>query len=319
MRSIVFLLTLYSTVLFAEAKKLEPVKTPEPQKLEVKKQESAKGLEMPSEEVNKPAPSANATQKTEPQISSATKGPKATVLKWDKKRDRIAITDDPSRQWARKDSVCIYRLGRAIACGRVIAVGIQGAVVQLLNHAAAVKPGDEAHYFEPEKKIPQITDDEVSSESLMESNPLKYGFSLGAMLGLDLIYPVMNFYIAVSPNVSIGIQPAYLKKTGELVTNTLSGYGGALTVNYYGDQYFRGLWLELGSGFYHISTEQTGIAETINAPFVFGLIGWHEDWAHGLNLGAGIGARFLSPLQVTTDPTYHSLHPIAHVEAGFSF
>lgn len=306
-----FVMSLFVFSIFAEQTESELQKKTSAQKTSATKTTSetpandTQRLEMPKESTT--------------ETTSSSKKQRAQVLKWDKRRDRIAITDDSVHSWARKDSVCVFRTGRAIACGKVIAVGIKGAVVQLLNHAAAVKPGDEAHYYEPEKKIPEISDDEVSADNLMESNPLKYSVTIGGFIGLDLLYPVLNFYIAVSPNVAIGIQPTYIKKTGDVLTSTLSGYGGALTVSYFGDQYFRGMWLELGSGFYHLTAEQSGVQETINAPLVFGLIGWHEDWAHGLNLGAGIGARFLSPLQVTTDPTYHSLHPMAQVELGFSF
>lgn len=247
---------------------------------------------------------------------------RSTVTKFDKRRHRVSISDDPYHTWQRKDSVCIFRGTRAMACGKVIAVGIKGAVVQITQHssAGAVKPGDEARYFEPEKKMPEITDEELASETLMEGKPYSYNITLGYNLSLDIMYPIIHFYWSVSPEIAIGLSPGYISKTGSTPDSKLSGYGGMLTASYFGDEYFRGMWLMLGSGFYHMTASNASITEQSNYPLLQFTVGWREDWAHGLNVAAAIGGRFLSPLNATIpEVAYPSLHPIALLEVGISF
>lgn len=268
-----------------------------------------------AESTSMPAP------KVVPKPAEAThQGLKGEVLKVDKRRDRISISDAPNHTWSRKDTVCVQRETRTLACGKVIAVGIKGAVVQLTSHSAMVKPGDEATFIPPDSNVPQITDEQLSSEELMEERPYKFNVALGYTLSLDFFYPVAHFYWNVSPKIAIGLMPAYLSKTGDTVTDTVKGYGGQLTVNYCADGFFRGFWVHFGTGFYRLEASNGALTETLNAPVVTTLIGWREDWAHGLNVGAGLGGRFLSPLSgLITGVSYRSLYPMALVEVGFSF
>lgn len=266
---------------------------------------------------------------TEPKLDEPVKaaggeaagGKRSIVNKVDKRRNRVSITDDSYHTWAKKDSVCVYRQTRAIACGKVIALGISGAVIQLTqHHAAAIKPGDEARYFEPDKKMPEISDDQLMAENILDAKPYQYNIVAGYNISIDLMYPMLHFYYSVAPNVAIGLNPVYIKKTGSVVGSELKGFGGMLTAHYFSDEYFRGLWLQLGSGFYHLTGKNATIEESSNFPIVQFTVGWREDWAHGLNIAAAVGGRFLSPLTKSIpEVQYPSLHPLAVVEVGVSF
>lgn len=258
----------------------------------------------------------------EPAFKGAEGQVRAQVLKFDKRRHRASISDDPYHTWQRKDSVCIFRGTRAMACGKVIAVGIKGAVVQITQHTSqgAVKPGDEARYYEPEKKMPEITDEELASETLMEGKPYSYNIDVGYNLSLNIMHPIVGFYWCVAPEIAVGLMPTYISKTGTTVDSKLSGFGGMLTASYFGDEYFRGLWLMLGSGFYHLSATNGTLTEATNYPVVQFTVGWREDWAHGLNVAAALGGRFLSPLSADMpEISYPSLAPIALIQVGISF
>ena len=278
----------------------------------------------PAAAVNAPAAAKDmvATPAVEPAFKGAEGQTRSTVIKFDKRRHRASINDDPYHTWQRKDSVCIFRGTRAMACGKVIAVGIKGAVVQITQQTSqgAVKPGDEARYYEPEKKMPEITDEELASETLMEGKPYTYNVTLGYSLSLDIMFPVAHFYWSVSPTIAIGIQPAYISKTGTTADSKLSGFGGMLTASYFGDEHFRGMWIMLGSGFYRLSANNATLTEQTNYPILQGTFGWREDWAHGLNVAAAAGIRFLSPLTaVIPEVAYPSIAPIVLLEVGISF
>ncbi len=283
-----------------------------PKPPEIPKADDSKPSDATKPDVQPTELSKKDSPKSKPEVSE--------VQKYDKRRDRIAISDDPNHPWAKKDQTCVYRHNRALACGKVIAVGIKGAVVQLQPHAASLKAGDEVRYIPPDKNIPQITDEQLETEHILEAKPFTYNAALGYSLSLDLRYPIGHFYWSVSPLIAIGIQPAYLKVGGSNDASSLKGFGALLTVNYFSQEYFRGLWAQLGSGFYRLSATNGTLEEKINAPMLTVTGGWREDWAHGLNLGASLGLRFLSPLSGTiTEVKYSTIHVIALVEIGFSF
>lgn len=306
-------LVLFSLALFAESpvKPTEVSKPAPPPNLKI---------ELPKEDVPKAPSSSDSPIATTP--PAPTSAPKRSIVnRVDKRRNRVSVTDDSLHAWTKKDSVCIYRHTRAIACGKVIALGISGAVIQLTqHHAAAIKPGDEARYFEPDKKMPDISDEQLLAENILDAKPYTYNLVAGYHLSIDLMFPMLHFYYSVAPNVAIGINPAYIKKTGSIAGSEIKGFGGMLTAHYFSDEFFRGLWLQLGSGFYHLTAKNATTEETGNFPIVEFTVGWREDWAHGLNIAAAIGGRFLSGLTKTIpEVNYPSLHPIAIVEVGVSF
>lgn len=318
LRSIIFLLFfIYSNLAFSENKTKVENGVP----TDIEAQTPSDGGKIQVSEVDKNIKT-DETKKNDLKPSTGTEVQKtySEVVKVDKRRDRVSITDDPKRPWARKDTVCLYRVNRVVACGKVIAVGIRGAVVQLKSHTAMVKPHDEARYFEPDKIPPEITDDQLSAESLLEAKPYKYTIALGVHLGLDLRYPVAHFYWTVSPTIAVGLQPVYISMGGSTPTSRIKGFGGLLSVNYFGEEYFRGLWIHLGSGFYRIEATNGTTTETLNVPIVTLTGGWREDWAHGLNVGASAGFRFLSPLSgAITEAKYNSIHALVLLEVGYSF
>lgn len=291
----------------AYAENVRPVSTPPARAAEPKSPETK--IEVVGEEKN--------------EKSEKSAAPKyAEVLKVDKRRDRLAISDDPKRQWARRDNICVFRVGRPIACGKVIAIGVRGAIAQLTPHTSPVKPGDEVRHYDPDRKLPEISDDQLSSEGMIDSKPYSYNISAGFNLSLDIKFPTLHFYWIVSPTIAVGLQGGYVKYTGSVVTSTLTGYGGVLTVDYFSQEFFRGFWGQFATGFYHLTAKQASVAAdaTGNMPWVSFIGGWREDWAHGLNVGAAIGARWLSPISdVYSDVKYNSIYPMALVEIGLSF
>lgn len=248
-------------------------------------------------------------------VPIANESKKIEVVKLDKVKERIVVSEDPKHPWVKRDLICVFHDAKATACGRVIVTTNQMALVQVDSGFNAIRVGDEARFIEAKKSAELgIPPGWISREP----KPGRMSFGAGVLLSTDLMIPTAHFYWMISPSVAVGVQPGYFARTGN-AGSKLGGYGGSLTVDYFAEEYFHGFWTHLSSGFYSVNL--TGAeTESFSAPMVNFLIGWRDDWAGAFNIGLGIGGRYFAPLKATAaDVKYQQFYFTSLLELGFSY
>ncbi|MEZ4749538.1 MAG: hypothetical protein R3B54_02600 [Bdellovibrionota bacterium] len=120
-----------------------------------------------------------------------------------------------------------------------------------------------------------------------------------------------------SPSVAIGIRPHFFRLTA--TTTSLTSFGGHLTFNYYSKKNYKGLWIQVGPGFYTIAVDGLG-SENSTALGGLATLGWRLRFKSGFNIGIGAGATFISP--ITSNIVlieFDGFRPTLALDLGFTF
>ncbi len=242
------------------------------------------------------------------------------VLRVGKDALNFAITHDDSRQWKAKDRVCVLQRAREVACGVVVKVAVKGAIVRLDQPNYDILAGDRVV-----SKYQAVPGGQSAAAPLINSVPEAEdsdthfaNVALGGVAGTNFFYPVVNFQVAVAPTISLGLTGLFFNYSNEL--NTLLAFGGMATVNYYSQEYFRGLWVQLGGGIAAISVSGASPPESATAFAGLATVGWRGYWDLGFNIGVGAGLQYLGdPAFQNTVLTSAGIKPIVVLDVGLSF
>lgn len=243
------------------------------------------------------------------------------VLRVGKDMTNIAVTHDPTRQWMPKDRVCILQRAREVVCGVVVRSTAKGAIVRLDTANYDVVAGDKVMGKfqatpEPSKSGGTTLLNSVGNNP--DSEVHLFNVTGGVNVGTSFFYPVVSFALAVAPNWSLGISGMFLTASSDPVY--LTAFGGYATVNYYSQEYFRGLWIQAGAGMTFFSVTD-GVQDESTASFT-GIItgGWRGYWDLGLNIGVGAGLQYIStPDLLLISPNASGIRPMIVVDVGFNF
>ncbi len=224
------------------------------------------------------------------------------------------VTQDELYKFQVDDKICVYRESKPIGCGIVAKTGDK-LVKIIFEQKVQLQEGDNAYVVvEPSRKIASIQE---SSELPIKKAASYIG--LGLNLALDRTFPKIEFITNVSSKVGLGIQVAGTYAQNHEKTSYLVAYGLAFTANYYAQEYYRGLWLQFGSGTYLISENSTGTLQHKDSPFISLSVGWRERWAWGFNIGISGGIRYISfPAVSNNDLNFQKLQPSLIVDFGFT-
>jgi hypothetical protein len=159
----------------------------------------------------------------------------------------------------------------------------------------------------------------LDDEKVDQDERLLYHGNLSDLtVGLNYIFPTIHYQQAVWDHVTVGLMPIYLSTpTG---SGSLSGVGGYLTLNYYGLEPFRGLWIQTGGGVYSLNTTVAGTGYSYFSPAAVGTVGYRWYYESGLNFGFGVGVQYLftsNPSDVSLD--FSGLLPSIAMDIGFAF
>lgn len=145
-----------------------------------------------------------------------------------------------------------------------------------------------------------------------------WNFSGGVSAGFTFFFPMIHFQRLLSPYVALGIMPVYFKSSASAAS--VGAYGGVLTINYYGNEYFRGFWLQVGGGLYQFSaTDGTAEESSASAAFLT-TVGWRGYWDLGLNVGVGAGLQYVTdPKFALTEVKAVNIQPLIVLDVGISF
>lgn len=249
----------------------------------------------------------------------------AEVLRVGSSQTLVSISHDLTRKWKENDAVCIYQDGKELVCGVVLKSSEQLAIVKLNQSSNLVARGDsvrwapasevrrkEAPTRKPAAQLLQSV--ETDSSSRVYYHNLSGGFSVGS----GFYFPMIHFQRMVHPQFAIGVMPSYVSvSTGN---GSLSAFGALVTGNYYSQEYFRGLWVQIGGGLDFFSVT-TGTVEQQATSFVgLATIGWRGYWDLGFNIGVAGGLQYLK------DPGFSSItlsgsnvQPLVLLDIGFNF
>lgn len=251
----------------------------------------------------------------------------AEVLKVGKDSTNLAISHDGTRSWVVKDRVCVLQRAREIACGVVMKSAGKGAIVRLDAPNYDIAAGDKViskfgmrapTAVEPNNavllnSVPQDSDSEAHL----------FNVAAGVNVGTSFFYPVLNFNVAVTPNLAVGLSGTFLQATTDPFT--LTGIGGYVGLNYYSFEYFRGFWVQVAGGIMGFSVNGDPLVpsdpgESSTSLLGFATVGWRGYWDLGINVGVAAGLQYIA------DPNFTSItasasgfRPMILVDLGFNF
>jgi hypothetical protein len=259
----------------------------------------------------------------------------AEVLRVGKDMTNIAVSHDTNRTWSVNDRVCILQHAREVGCGVVLKTTGKGAIVRLDAPSYDILAGDRvvskfqspAAVAAPVQKQRAVQQQAPQGAPLMnsvgdnaESEIHNFNFSGGVGVGTSFFYPTISAQIAVAPTIAIGFTGTFFTySNSSLVNTTLMAFGGMATVNYYSQEYFRGLWVQAGGGVTFFSVNGTYGSESASSLTGIATVGWRGYWDLGLNIGVGAG------FQYTSTPVFNSItvnaagfQPLLVLDVGFS-
>lgn len=233
----------------------------------------------------------------------------------------IAISHEKFRKWVMNDPVCIFLDEREIACGTVVKVTDAAGLVKLGTPSDLIARGQVARLsakdtYNPQRKPSAILMQSVPKDK--ESSAFYHNLSGGFSVGNGFYFPLLHFQRMISPQIALGIMPSYFSvSTG---SGTLSAFATAVTANYYGHDFFRGLWIQSGLGVSFLSTSAAAGEQQATSFLTLLTVGWRGYWDLGFNIGVCAGIQYLN------DPNFNTvrlsgagLQPLALIDVGFNF
>lgn len=247
----------------------------------------------------------------------------AEVLRVGSSQTIIAISQDNIRPWKVNDPICVMQEQQEIVCGNVMKISSQMAIVKLAQASDMVARGQKVRLgisSQPvaQNRKPAATQLLQSVERDKETRTLYHNLSGGFSVGNGFYFPLLHFQRLFTPSLAFGIMPSYFSvSTG---SGSLSALGGMATLNYYGHEFFRGLWIQTGLGLSFFSAN-TGTIEQQATVFNSLLTGgWRGYWDLGFNIGVCGGFQYLK------DPNFGGIklsgagvQPLVMVDVGFNF
>lgn len=149
------------------------------------------------------------------------------------------------------------------------------------------------------------------------SNP-GWNLSGGISAGFAFFYPMVHLQKSIGSYVALGLMPVYFKSSGSNLS--VGAIGGILTFNYYGNEYFRGFWTQVGVGAYKFSASNSTLEERNTSIAVFSTVGWRGYWDLGLNVGVGAGLQYVQDPKFTiTTVNAINFQPVVVLDVGVNF
>jgi hypothetical protein len=141
--------------------------------------------------------------------------------------------------------------------------------------------------------------------------------SANLTLGLDYVFPSLSYQLALNGGFALGVTSLWVNYPLD-ANVSLKGFAGMLTLNYYEEGRFRGLWFQGGLGLYSLSMAADGLSAKVMSPAVLATIGWRWYWPGGTNVGFGAGFNYLMKHQVPElNRSFSGALPALIVDFGF--
>jgi hypothetical protein len=239
------------------------------------------------------------------------------VMDVDDDQKYVVISHSDVRPWQLRDRVCIFRNEQTIACGPVVKVNEEVAKVKLRDKEGFVKKMDTVLLMRP-SRAPASTVIGNALEVSTRERPT-YNTLAGLNMSLELIFPKIELQGFLTKTIALGFQPAFARSSLD-TGDSMFTIGFMFTLNWYSNEDYRGLWIQGASGLYIISNSISGTSVSTRAPVLQATIGWREQWAMGLNIGIGIGARYIGFAETGVEAlNYSTFAPTLAVDIGFDY
>jgi hypothetical protein len=245
----------------------------------------------------------------------------ARVLQIGKNTSVVAVSHEANRNWEVGDRVCVYHSKIALGCGVVKKVMAKGAVVKLARVRGTIFRGDEVRASTDRSTASDGELSDTASSGGKRPYPL-FEAGLGTGFGTNYLYPLLNFQVAITKHIALGVQPFYVTSSGTSSGTTVNAsiIAGLVTVNVYPlRQVYQGLWLQAGGGLvdYSLSGSSAG-GESATGIVGVGTAGWRFKFG-AFNLGLAGGILYLSTPTLSLYTLAVSTSPLAMVDVGFNF
>lgn len=138
-------------------------------------------------------------------------------------------------------------------------------------------------------------------------------------LGMNYIFPTIQYQQSVSDGVAVGVMPMYLSTP--VGNGKITGYGVFLTLTRYSIEDFHGDFISLGLGYHRLNaTVGTGPEVEYNSPAALVNFGWRWMMDSGVNFGFALGIQYmLSPRPAASSLDFSGLLPSIALDCGFAF
>lgn len=138
------------------------------------------------------------------------------------------------------------------------------------------------------------------------------------MLGLNLLSPTGIFQVAMTRHLAVGVSLFQLNTDVNSVSTSAMGLGASM--NFYMDEPFIGVWLQVGTSIMRTNIMFNGTEGNALASTLFGTLGWRWKWSETFNSGFAFGGQFYYMKKndvVLFDHTF--ILPVIFLNAGISF
>jgi len=242
----------------------------------------------------------------------------ASIIKYDPSRRMIFLREVNTSSVMLEEPVCIYAGTTLMGCGRVSAISSSAASVSMDEMKMQPYAGTEVS-MKSSRRSPSSTAD--VSETFNKNQASKtLGLALGITAGTKYFYPNAHIQLVVSRDWTVGLMPMFANYSAN--SNSVSGYGGYLTVSYYHTHSaLRGLEFEGGIGYFSIKGVAGAIEETGSGLGGKATVGWRGKalWDLGLDLGVAGGLQYLNIQTATLETSFNGLLPMITAYVGYSF
>ncbi len=242
----------------------------------------------------------------------------AEVLRLGATQKVMAISHDSAGRWLAGDKACVIQEGRELACGEVIKVTEEAAILRLEAPNQDIVRGD---FVKRKQKLRRpsalINSIEVKPEASDHGN-VNFGITAGLSAGFNYFFPMVHFQYAPSTNFVIGAMPIYFRAA--TTDATVGAMGGFLTLNFFPKENFHGIWLQAGGGALSFTLTSATLVEKVNSPAGFATVGYRARFEENLTMGVAAGGQYIR------DPAFESaelksvnLQPLMLIDVGFVF
>lgn len=266
----------------------------------------------------------------------------AEVLRVGRSQKVIAISQDRVRPFRKGDRICVISEERV--CGVILKAARRGAIVRLEKAGTFVSRGDlvelqggktrpsrratrrsvprppEAVAAPPSRAVRRPSAKLLDSTQMSDGakNPPSFNLSGGISAGFTYFYPMVHMQFGLSSYLSVGMMPLYYKASVE--DSSVQAFGGMITLNYHGNEYFRGFWAQLAAGFQSFTATTLSSEESGSGLSVLATAGWRGYWDLGLNVGVGAGFQFVKdPEFANAEIGITGFRPVVVLDVGVNF
>lgn len=240
----------------------------------------------------------------------------AQVLRVGSSQKILAISHEDFRQFRVRDYVCVTQDGRDVACGTVLKVTPKAAIVKLDSRSQDVARGDRVRLAPSGRKPAMALLDSVGMDE--SSGIFHNNLSGGISAGINFFFPTVNYQHTVSSEIALGVLPTFFAVS--VNDTSVKALGGYLTGNYYGNEYFRGMWIQGGPGLFYFDTVSGEIQESGTAFAFLATAGWRGYWDLGFNIGVAAGFQYIQEPNIgVVEIRSSGFQPLVVLDVGFNF